>query len=68
MEVDAFNDLAELADSGEIATSAAIAAWKGAVVALEDEADLEPWCLDTMEEEMDSYDPPNPKNRQNFQA
>ncbi len=56
VEVDAFNDLAELADSGEIATSAAIAAWKGAVVVLEDEADLEPWCLDTMEEEMDSYD------------
>lgn len=40
---------------GEIAAEAAAAAWKAAIVALEDESNLEPWCQVT-EEEMDSYD------------
>ncbi|MDE7325907.1 MAG: hypothetical protein K2N63_06495 [Lachnospiraceae bacterium] len=59
---DAIHDFMEFIDEGEIAASAAIAAWKAAVVALEDEADLEPWCLDVTEEEMDSYDWDTAKN------
>lgn len=53
---DAIDDFMALVDEGEIAASAALAAWKAAVVALEDESSLEPWCLDMTEEDMDSYD------------
>lgn len=53
---DAIQDFMALADEGEVAASAALAAWKAGVVALEDEADLEPWCRNVTEEEMDSYD------------
>ncbi len=56
------DDFMVLIDEGEIAASAALAAWKAAIVALEDEADLEPWCQDVTEEEMDSYDWDTAKN------
>ncbi len=53
---DAIHDFMALIDEGEIAASAALAAWDASVVALEDEVDLEPWCCDATEAEMDSYD------------
>lgn len=52
---DAIGDFMVLIDDGEIAAEAAVAAWKAAIVALEDESNLEPWCQVT-EEEMDPYD------------
>lgn len=52
---DAVDDFMVLIDDGEIAAEAAVAAWKAAVVALEDESNLESWCQVT-EEEMDPYD------------
>lgn len=52
---DAIDDFMVLIDDGEIAAEAAVAAWKAAIVALEDESNLEPWCQVT-EEEMDFYD------------
>lgn len=56
------DDFMEMIDEEEIAASAALAAWKAAIVALEDEADLEPWCQDVTEKEMDSYDWDTAKN------
>lgn len=53
---DVIDDFMALADEGEIAASAALAAWKAAIVAMEDESNLEPWCLDLTEKDMDSYD------------
>lgn len=53
---DAIDDFMVLVDDGEIAAEAAVAAWKAAVVALEDEGNLEPWCQDVTEKEMDAYD------------
>ena len=53
---DAIDDFMVLIDDGEVAAEAAVAAWKAAVVALEDESSLEPWCQNVTEKEMDSYD------------
>ena len=53
---DAIGDFNALIDDGEIAASAAVAAWNAAIVALEDESELEPWCCDAADEDIDPYD------------
>lgn len=53
---EAVRDFMTYLDNGELSASAALATWEAVSVAIEDESNLEPWCCDATDEEIDPYD------------